>query len=91
METKENITGNYHQLQVSGNEQTILIDHRITGETDELDFTFNRQSTPIDPEDEQDDEEDDDDDFPAKEDLEEEDFDLNIDEDEDFELDIDNK
>lgn len=100
METKENImeeslqemknlaaerTENYQQAQIDGEEQTVIIDPAITGETDELDPKFNQQAPPVDPEDEQfDDDEEDDEDFPAKEDLEDDDFDLDPDADDDF-------
>lgn len=82
-------TGNYQQPQVDGAAQTVLTDQAITAETDELDPAFNLPGPPVDPEDEEEEEEDDDDDFPVREDLEEEDFDLNHDQDDDLSLNID--
>lgn len=80
---------NYHQPQVDGEDQIVLIDQTITGETDELDPAFSDQVPPIDPEDDEDDEDDlDDDIFPAEEDLEGDDFDLNKDADDDLSLNI---
>jgi hypothetical protein len=88
MKSKANIgTENYHQSQVLGEDQTVLTDQHITGETDEMDPAFYQQSPPRDPEDE--DDEDDDDDFPAREDIEEDDFDL--DQDDDVDLDEDDQ
>jgi len=49
------LAGNYHQRQADGSEQTILIDHAITAETDELDPIFHQQDSPVDPEQEDDD------------------------------------
>lgn len=83
-----NPAGNYHQRQTDGAEQTILTDPAITAETDELDPSFYEQDPPIDPE-QDDDEQDDEDDFPAREDLEDDDFDLNRDEDDELSLNID--
>jgi hypothetical protein len=87
------ITGNYHQSQVDGEDQTVLIDQAITAETDELDPAFNQQVPPIDPEDDDDDQDDEDDDqdddeFPLEEDLEGDDYDLNHDADDDLSLNI---
>jgi hypothetical protein len=87
MDTKENRnsawqTRNYHQPQVDGEDQN------ITAETDELDPAFNQLGPPIDPEDE---EEEDEDGFPAEEDVEEEDFNLNHDEEDDRSLNIDDE
>lgn len=88
MESKSNIgTENYHQSQVLGEDQTVITDRHITGETDELDLTFYQQSPPRDPEDEDDEQNDDDDDFPAREDIEDDDFDQ--DQDDDIDLDDD--
>lgn len=77
-------TQNYQQPQVDGAAQTVLTDQAITAETDERDPAFNSPDPPIDPEDEEED-----DDFPAKEDLEEEDFDLNHNQDDDLSLNMD--
>lgn len=89
MESKANIgTENYHQSQVLGEDQTVITDQQVTAETDELDPDFYQQDSPRDPEDE-DDEQDDDDDFPVREDLEEDDFDL--DQDDDLDLDEDDE
>lgn len=90
MEIKENntdATSNYHQLQVDGEAQTVLVDQKITAETDELDPAFQQQAPPRDPEDE--DEEENDDEFPAEDDLEDDDYDLNHDQDDDLSLNID--
>ena len=81
-------TRNYHQPQADGEDQLVLIDQSVTAETDELDPAFNPQGPPVDPEDEK---EEDEDDFPAREDLEEEDFDLNHDLDDDLSLNIDDE
>ena len=104
METKENImeeslqemkntaaerTENYQQKQIDGEDQTVLIDQAITGETDELDSKFNQQGPPLDPEDEKFQDEDDDEEFPAKEDLDDDDFDLDPDLDEDLDVNTD--
>ncbi|SMD10075.1 hypothetical protein [Pedobacter nyackensis] len=104
MKTKENMTaerspeikgdtfttGNYHQQQVDGEDQTVLVDPAITSETDELDPAFTDQVPPRDPEDDDDDQDDEDDEeFPVEEDLEGDDFDLNHDADDDLSLNID--
>lgn len=90
MEHKANIgTENYHQSQILGEDQTVITDRHITGETDELDPAFYQQSPPRDPEDEDDEQDEDDDDFPAGEDIEEDDFDLN--EEDDLDLDEDDE
>ena len=81
----ERASGNYHQPQAVGTDQTVLIDPAVTAETDELDPSF-QQGPPVDPEDDQDEDEDD---FPAREDLEDEDFELNHDQDDDLSLNID--
>ncbi|WP_165503651.1 hypothetical protein [Pedobacter hiemivivus] len=85
MKTKKNIkTGNYHQPQVDGEDQIVLIDPAITAETDELDLAFRQQDPPVDPE-----EEDEENDFPEEEGLEDDDYDLNHDQDDDLSLNID--
>lgn len=83
MDTKENRnrdrqTGNYHQPQIGGKDQTVLTDPAITAETDEAVPAYNQQVTPADPEE---DEQEDEDDFPVEEDLED-DYDLDRDTDE---------
>ncbi|WP_157262993.1 hypothetical protein [Pedobacter steynii] len=78
---------NYQQPQTEGHdEQTVLIDPAITGETDEMDPTFYQDGPPVDPEEE---EEEDDDDFPSREDLEDDEYDLNHDTEDDLSLNTD--
>lgn len=91
-EVKSNyVAGNYHQPQADGADQTVLVDPAIT---DELDPSFQQQSPPVDPEEDedekdQDQQDQDEDDFPAREDLEDDDLDLNRDEEDDLSLNMD--
>ncbi|TKC62052.1 hypothetical protein FBD94_07390 [Pedobacter hiemivivus] len=88
MKAKENIiTGNYHQPQVDGEDQIVLIDPAITAETDELDPTFQQHDPPVDPEEE--DDENEDNDFLEEEGLEDDDYDPNHDQDDDLSLNMD--
>ncbi|EDM34953.1 hypothetical protein PBAL39_00435 [Pedobacter sp. BAL39] len=92
METKEQIieesvheiqdrlipTNDHDSYSSAEDQQTVIVDPAITGETDELDPAFH-QDPDIDPEDDEDD-----DDFPTGDDIEEDDYEPEVDDDLNF-------